>query len=160
MTVGPDAGMLPPRARSPVTRNLRRILQVALARLCGSRVLSPGAWDRNRRACRHNTSDLSGSGDLVSVIDSSGDISAPALLVPAGYVSGHALSDTSTYNTATFASLGVTPGTYEWTWGRGVHADSFTLQIGPVAAVPEPASLPLLVMGLAGLGMVVRRRRA
>ena len=76
------------------------------------------------------------------------------------YVSGSALSDTSTYANQTFASLGATPGTDEWTWGTGAHADSFTLEVGPVAAVPEPASLSLLVMGLAGLGMVLRTRRA
>jgi len=75
-----------------------------------------------------------------------------------GYVSGNPLSDTSTYNNATFASLGVTPGTYVWTWGTGTHADSFTLQIGP-AAVPEPASLTVLALGLAGLGMALRTRR-
>ena len=46
----------------------------------------------------------------------------------------------------------------EWTWGTGANADSFTLQIG-AAAVPKPASLPLLVMGLAGLGMALRTRR-
>jgi PEP-CTERM motif len=92
----------------------------------------------------------SGSGDKV-VID--GDL----LAVPAGYVSGDPLADMSTYNNATFASLGVTPGTYEWTWGSGPDADSFTLEIG---AVPEPGSLPLLAMGLAGLGLVVRTRRA
>jgi hypothetical protein len=95
----------------------------------------------------------SGNGDLVGINNLFGGFT---LFVPVGYVSGHALSDTSTYDNATFASLGVTPGTHEWTWGTGTHADSFTLQIG---AVPEPASLSLLAMGLAGLGMVLRTRR-
>ena len=49
-----------------------------------------------------------GSGDRVGIIGSFGG----ALFLPAGYLSGNALSDSSTYNGATFASLGVTPGTY------------------------------------------------
>jgi hypothetical protein len=76
------------------------------------------------------------------------------LSVPQGYVSGGPLLDTSTYDNATFASLGLTPGTYAWTWGSGANADSFTLEI----EAPEPASLGLLATGLAGLGWKRRRR--
>jgi hypothetical protein len=81
------------------------------------------------------------------------------IVVPHGYVSNAALSDTATWANQDFSSLGVTPGTYLWTWGTGVHADSFTLQIGP-AAVPEPASMVLFGTALAGLGVIRRRRRA
>jgi len=74
----------------------------------------------------------SGSGDLVGVHGHTG-----ILVVPDGYISGDPLSDTSTYLNQTFAALGVTPGTYVWSWGDGEN-QNFTLQIGPVA-VPEPA---------------------
>ena len=90
----------------------------------------------------------SGSGDLVGVI--AGDPAVFELAVPVGYLSGNPLSDTSIYVNATFASLGVTPGTYEWTWGSGAN-QNFTLQIGPAAAVPEPPSLLLLAGALVGL---------
>ena len=55
---------------------------------------------------------------------------ARALFVPLGYVSGAALSDSMTFNNATFASLGVTPGTYVWSWGTGLPNQNFTLMIG------------------------------
>ena len=53
--------------------------------------------------------------------------------MPQGYVSGAALSDSMTFNNATFASLGVIPGTYVWTWGTGLPNQNFTLVIGGVA---------------------------
>jgi hypothetical protein len=93
----------------------------------------------------------SGSGDRVGIVGSS------VLIVPDNYVSGTALSDSSTYLNATFASLGVDPGTYVWTWGTGENADSFTLQIGP-AGVPDGGSTVSL-LGLASLGLVALRRK-
>ena len=61
----------------------------------------------------------SGSGDFVGikVFNFNGVGPNGLLLVPQGYVSGAALSDSMTYNNATFAGLGVIPGTYVWTWG-------------------------------------------
>ena len=47
-----------------------------------------------------------------------------------------------TFDNQTFASLGVTPGTYEWTWGTGPN-QNFTVNI-VAAAVSEPASVLLL----------------
>jgi hypothetical protein len=49
------------------------------------------------------------------------------------------LSDSSTYAGATFASLGITPGTYEWKWGTGPN-QNFTIQAG-TAPPPTPTTL-------------------
>jgi hypothetical protein len=102
----------------------------------------------------------SGSGNMVGINGGSNH----SLYVPAGYVSESALSDTATYDSKTFASLGVTPGQYVWTWGSGTTADSFTLDIGPVA-VPAPAigqGLPVvLAVGgvLFGARLLERNRK-
>ena len=96
------------------------------------------------------TAVSSGSGDLFAYGDQE-------VLVPVGYVSGSPLSGTSTWVGTSFSDLGVTPGTYIWTWGTGATADSFTLQIGQPSAVPEPGTLGALA--LAGLGFVVFRHQ-
>ena len=41
------------------------------------------------------------------------------------------LSNSATYSGKTFATLGVTPGTYEWTWGNGAN-QNFTVHIPPI----------------------------
>jgi hypothetical protein len=59
-----------------------------------------------------------------------------------------------TFTGATFASLGLTPGTYEWTWGDGRN-QNFTLIIGQVPDGGTTVSL----LGFALLGLVALRRR-
>jgi hypothetical protein len=61
-----------------------------------------------------------------------------------------------TFNNATFASLGMTPGTYEWTWGDGAN-QRFTLRIG-AAGVPDGGSTVSL-LGFALLGLAALRRK-
>jgi len=85
----------------------------------------------------------------------------PYIFVPEGYVSGSSLSDTSTWDGTTLAALGLTVGTYTYTWGTGATADSLTLNIGPAApSVPEPGSLCLLATGGAALLFQRWRKRA
>jgi hypothetical protein len=93
------------------------------------------------------------SGDFVGITQSMGGL----LFVPQGYASGAALSDSMTFNNATFASLGVTPGTYVWTWGTGLPNQNFTLIIG-AAGVPDGGSTVSL-LGCALLGLVALRRK-
>lgn len=92
------------------------------------------------------------SGDVFGIGGNNGN-----LRVPDGYQAGNTLSATMTFNSATFASLGLTPGTYVWNWGSGAHADSFRLQIGE-SAIPEPGSLSLFAAG-GLLGLILFRRR-
>ena len=75
-----------------------------------------------------NRNVASESGNLFGVLGG-----GEQLIVPYGYTSGTSLSATATWANSTFTSLGLTTGTYEWTWGGGDTADSFTLNIGPIA---------------------------
>ena len=95
-----------------------------------------------------------GTGDIVGT---GLRILSRVLIVPTDYVSGTALSSSATWNNATFASLGVTPGTYEWTWGTGLPNQNFTLIIGG-AGVPAGGSTVSL-LGFALLGLAVFRRK-
>jgi hypothetical protein len=89
------------------------------------------------------------AGDAVYV-----DGAAQIIGVPQGYVSGGALANSMTFSGASFASLGLTPGTYVWSWGGQTFGDTLTVRIG----VPEPASALLLGAALLGLGTLRRGR--
>lgn len=70
------------------------------------------------------------------------------------YTSGSALSGTLTFLTASFLSLGITPGEYVYT----LPNDTVTLRFSQAQVVPLPATLPLLLGGL-GLAFAAARRR-
>lgn len=94
-----------------------------------------------------------GSGDT-SIADSSTGSSVGIyyaaqsfrVVVPDGYQSNDPLSGSITFNDTTLQSLGVTPGTYTWTWGSGASEDFLKLVV-----VPEPASLALMAVGTLAL---------
>jgi hypothetical protein len=86
----------------------------------------------------------SGSGDRFGINDVHQD-GLPGLTLPVGYVTGTELTAADTYNDQSLLTLGLTPGTYTWTWGTGSHADFFTLLI-----VPEPSSVVLASIGAVG----------
>ncbi|WOO42479.1 PEP-CTERM sorting domain-containing protein [Rubellicoccus peritrichatus] len=88
----------------------------------------------------------SGSGDIFGILSNGG------FLLPSVYGSGTSLSGGSTYS-GSLNDLGLTAGTYNWSWGSGGGADSVTLTI-----VPEPGTYAAF-FGLAALGFIIFRRR-
>jgi hypothetical protein len=98
-----------------------------------------------------------GSGPGVGLFGGLGEF----LVVPSNYASGSLIATTtSAWDNQTFNSLGLDPGTYQWTWGTAVHADTFTLQIGPAAtSVPLPLSAYAAILCLPA-GFVFRKKFA
>lgn len=71
------------------------------------------------------------------------------LYLPEGYISGSQLHSTAAWANTNFEELGMSPGTYTWTWGSGQNADSLTL------IIPEPGTAILLTCAC----LAIRRRR-
>ena len=107
----------------------------------------------------------SGGGAIVGLGAQAVPPSTGVVAVPQGYVSGAPLgTSTATWTGATLSGLGLTPGTYVWSWGSGATADTFTIDIAAGSfrsppPIPEPATWAMMLLGLAGLALVRTRRR-
>lgn len=105
----------------------------------------------------HRTPTFFGTGDPVD-LDASLN-GPPTLRLPQGYVSGAELASGAIWDNQTFFGLGVTPGTYTWTWGPAAE-QSFTIMIPrPVTAVPEPAAFGMFGLGVLLIGGFATLRR-
>ncbi len=87
----------------------------------------------------------SSTGDVFGVFAFSGRIA-----VPVGYTSGAPISGAATLANTTVTTLGLTPGTYTYTWGSGGNADSLSVVIAAPNAAPTASSVS--ISGAAQLG--------
>lgn len=106
-----------------------------------------------------------GSGGLAEADSRSGiglSFIGLSLIIESTYVSGTQTSASMTFLNESLGDLGVTPGSYVWSWGSAEAStfETFTLNIidpdAPIA-VPAPGALGLFGIGLVGL--IAARRR-
>ncbi|MCY2935272.1 MAG: PEP-CTERM sorting domain-containing protein [Planctomycetota bacterium] len=95
----------------------------------------------------------SGTGDSFGVVT----LGNGGLYLPPTYISGANLSGQSTFASTTLSGLGLTTGSYTWTWGSGANAGSAIMTIG---AVPEPSTYVLGAIATGVMAAVARRRKA
>lgn len=85
------------------------------------------------------------------------NMASEALYIDPNYVLGTPVTGALTWNNQSFASLGVTQGSYLWSWG----GDSMTLNIGAApAAVPEPGTWAAAALLVGAAGYARLRKRA
>lgn len=72
------------------------------------------------------------------------------------YVSGSAINGTLTFANTTLATMGFSVGQ---SFVATLPNDTITVNIGPVPAVPLPAGLPLLLVGLGAFGYLSERKK-
>ena len=68
------------------------------------------------------------TGSMFGVL--TGGVSGRTIVVPDGYVSGTSISGSTTYASQTISSMGLSGGTYIWSWGAGANASSLVMVIG------------------------------
>lgn len=106
----------------------------------------------------------SGTTDFATYTWASG-LRVPGLTIDASDLVGTVWTPDNSWLAAgqTFASLGLNSGVY--TVADAVSAEALTVDVGGTyspspAPVPVPAALPLMGAGLAGLGLIARKRKS
>jgi hypothetical protein len=115
----------------------------------------PSSWGPGGRF-----TPITSMGDAVAYMDDQ-PFGFTNIDVPHGYAFGTHLSETSTY-LGSFSSLGLTAGTYVYSFGSGADADTFTVDVvaSPSLTIPEPSTWAMMLAGFAGLGYAALRRRS
>jgi hypothetical protein len=102
------------------------------------------------------------TGDVFGV-DGNGH-GTPTIFVPTGYDGTTSLSGSSTFDNTTLAMIGLTPGTYTYTWSPAVAAGAVvqdgSLTINVTGVVPESSTWAMMLAGFAGLSLLAYRKRA
>lgn len=84
-------------------------------------------------------------------------LNGPFVGLDSAYISGSSFNATSIFAGQTFATLGLTPGEYVYR----SSADTITVRIGGIsAAVPEPSTWALMLLGFGAVGYSLRRKKA
>ncbi len=91
----------------------------------------------------------SAAGDIFGILPQLGGSAADAI-APNGYVSGDPLAGSATFLSQSFATLGLNPGTYTFTWPTASGGSDFFSLV-----VPSPGAGAVFVV----LGVTLRRRR-
>jgi hypothetical protein len=107
--------------------------------IAGSALISPGSTGQQYggASLTYPTTFASGAqtggpssytGSMFGVL--TGGASGRTITVPDGYVSGNIISGSTTYANQTIAGMGLSGGTYTWSWGSGGDASSLVMTIG------------------------------